>query len=428
MNKTLSVQKQCKLTIGETIMGSIFILLDIFLFFFSKISSRLFDFSWVDFSGQWKICAYTVRGIDPYTQIGTSSPAIEAIGAVPDTWRASPWGCLLGNIFYPGYLSYNHAQIYFRILSIVVFIVCLVVIIKSIELKNIKEYVFYVLVYCSFFYYYSFLFGNSGGMCCCMIIAACMICEKHPYFAGVLTGVAMIKPQMVLIICLVLLLNRKIKTLFLAAGIDIASLLITSIIIKKNPITFTLEFFDTNIDKQSMPGGIFGFLSNTFGVPAVYSLVLSMLFGIIFTIIAVIVIKKHKFETVFPKWFIYFVPFLVSSFWSYRWRYDDFIIIFACFCCVYILTNSYSTQIKVVYLIALFYLYFKYLVIYYILSNIAGFLWKINPAVSDFLFLKISIETLYDFGTVVILIVMIAAAIRECKKRKTVPRQMWEAV
>ncbi len=427
MNKSLSVQKNSSLSAGEIIIGSLFVLLDVFLIFFSKIGSRLFDFTWVDFSGQWKICAYTVRGIDPYTQIGTSAPAVEAIGAVPDTWRASPWGCLLGNIFYPGYLSYNHAQIYFRILCAAVFIISLIVILKALKINNVKDCVFYILVFCSFFYFYSVVFGNSGGMCCCIMIVACIICEKHPYIAGILTGVAMIKPQLVLIICLALLLMKKIKTLFVAAGIDIAALLAMSVIIKKNPVDFTLEFFDTNIGEQTMPGGILSFLSNAFGVKSSYTLILSMLFGTIITFVAVIVMKKYKYEKVFPEWFICFVPFLVSSFWSYRWRYDDFIIIFACICCVYILTNIYSKTIKAVYLISLFYLFFKYLIIDYVINIIVGFIWRISPTVSDFIFRVVGIDTVYDFGTVIIIVAMTLAVISECKKIKTVQTREREA-
>ena len=58
-----------------------------------------------DFLGQWKLCAYALRGIDPYPLIGVETPAVKELGIIPAYWGTTPYGLLLGNLFYAGFLA-----------------------------------------------------------------------------------------------------------------------------------------------------------------------------------------------------------------------------------------------------------------------------------------------------------------------------------
>ncbi|MBQ3446073.1 MAG: hypothetical protein IJG37_00335 [Synergistaceae bacterium] len=59
---------------------------------------------WTDFPGQWRSCAYVLRGVDHYPYIGAGNipDAVKDIGIIPATWNAVPWGTVLGNVFYFG--------------------------------------------------------------------------------------------------------------------------------------------------------------------------------------------------------------------------------------------------------------------------------------------------------------------------------------
>ena len=64
-----------------------------------------------DLLGQWKICAYTLKGMDPFALAISGEKPIEAIGTIPPSFSTVPWACTLGNVFYPGFLSFEVAKI-----------------------------------------------------------------------------------------------------------------------------------------------------------------------------------------------------------------------------------------------------------------------------------------------------------------------------
>lgn len=65
-----------------------------------------------DFHGQWALCAYTLRGIDPYPIIGLTTPTLEDIGIIPAAWSTTPWGLILGNFFYPGFMTLDFGGLF----------------------------------------------------------------------------------------------------------------------------------------------------------------------------------------------------------------------------------------------------------------------------------------------------------------------------
>ena len=116
-----------------------------------------------DLTGQRTLCAYTLRGFDPYPLIGVDPPALNDIGVIPKDFGTA------------------------------LFILPATVML-------------------------SMWYGNAGGGVSCLLIIGCVICDRRPFLTGVLLSLAMIKPQVALTFCILFLLQRRFKVLLTAAA------------------------------------------------------------------------------------------------------------------------------------------------------------------------------------------------------------------
>ena len=231
-------------------------LLNVALFY--DVLARLYQFrwQWMDFGGQWAICAYTLRGIDPYPLAGAELAPIAEIGTIRKDWGTSPYGCLLGNAFYPGFLTLEQAKIYFLIASAIALLATGFFFCRRFARSKFGMMAA-GLALCSYTAFGPIYSGNAGGIICCLLLIACLICNSSPIAAGALLSLAMIKPQTALPICFALLLMKKFKPLAIAAAIDLIGWLSVSIMVDRSMPELLDEFWHANIGGGSQFSGLF---------------------------------------------------------------------------------------------------------------------------------------------------------------------------
>ncbi len=304
------------------------ILLNVMLFFLMKAT----NLPWADFDGHWRICAYTLRGVDAYQQIGVNPPIFEDIGIIPIGWGTSPWGMLLGNLFYPGYMSFEIAGKYFFILNIVILLITATIFyFKAAKISQTLG------IFATVFFIFSASFGipltcgNAGGMICCLLLICCVCYEDFPILSGILLSIAMIKPQAALPICFALLLQKRFKVLITAAAIDLSALLIVSILIQKAPWTIINEFLHSNIGSGGQFAGIFQLaFENTNTAMAA-----SMLAGLIFVYILHTILRRKNLGI-----FTMYPACIASSFWCYSFFSELYILLLPVLFCLNIMLQT----------------------------------------------------------------------------------------
>lgn len=271
-----------------------------------------------DFVGQWQLTAYTLQGLDPYPLIGKDYASIASIGAIPKGWGTSPWGLLLGNIFYPGFMSLENAKIYFIVINMV--LLCITALCVSRKLshisKRLSSYSFICILF-SFWFFHSLEQGNAGGGICCLLLLSIFYYDTHPVLAGILLGLSLIKPQISLIVCIAFLILKNYKIVFISFSVVGLSLLAVSGLIHNNPIYLMYEFLNAGIGGNDNYSGIFTLL--LIGRPF-FAMFLSMVTGVIIVAVFAFLLPKNLIKS-----FYLFPACLVASFWSYSF-YNDFYI------------------------------------------------------------------------------------------------------
>lgn len=288
-------------------------------------------YSAYDVKGHWRICRYTLLGYDPFPLIGKKA-ILDSVGRIPKGFSTVPWSCTLGNVFYGGFLPVTLAKIYIWVLHFVVYGVTAVVIWRKFGayLKRKELLLLVLLIGAHFSFMYSLRFGNAGAIICCLIILSICIVDTHPWLSGICIGLAMTKPQIAAIICLVYLLNWKWKPLVIGAVMDLAGWAATGIITKTSPFLLLKETFSsgTASDKQYL-----GLLSvmQAFGWNKTVILILNVMIGILYTILLWRYLKK-RVQPEACRWLLYAPACIASTFWIYKNGTDYLILVYAAAC------------------------------------------------------------------------------------------------
>ena len=293
----------------------------------------------IDFHGQWAICAHVLRGADPYQAIGLEPPIFDDVGVIPNGWGTSPWGCLLGNIFYPGYLPLDAAQNYFFALNIIILLLTVMIFLDRMisTVPRGALILFALVMITSPNFWLSVMQGNCGGMICCLLIVACLIHDDHPIISGVALAIAMIKPQTALIICLAFLIAKKIFPIIVAASIDLIAWFSTASLIDRTPIGLMEEFFSSPIGLGARRGILTLWSDNL--PSADWVMPLSMLIGIVYVI--ALQTRFDRAPTVGAMKFAPFLPaFAAANFWSYAWANERFTLTALMFLALWLLVRS----------------------------------------------------------------------------------------
>ena len=293
--------------------------------------------AWQDFSTQWRICAYTLRGVNIYN-LRDNVGYIPEIGSIGSGFHAMPWGFLLANVFYGGFLPYHTAEIYFIAANVaaIIAVSCLLYA-KTKTLSKEFGVMSFIVSLTSVNFSVALHEGNAGGIICAVLVIAWLICDEHPYLSGILIGLAMVKPQDAAIVCVALLLMKRFVPVLIAAVIDIAAWAAVSVILKRGMLELITEFLFHSDRVSSTPdavnpfAGIFTLTTDNF----LLSVAASMIFGIIF-----VYVMYRYLPADMPEMFKIYPPFMAMTFWCYSYVNDSYVLVIPTCLCLRLMMQS----------------------------------------------------------------------------------------
>lgn len=284
-------------------------------------------YSGYDINGHWRITAYALSGYNPYELIGQPAQ-IDEIGAVPAAFSTVPWGCIFGSIFYAGFLPIKWAHVYVFTFHFVAVVGLLLVLCKRFYgvFSRYHIIVLLLLPFAQFSFMYSLRYGNAGGIICCLLMIAFFLEERHPILSGIFLGMAMMKPQIAGIICIVFLLKKQWKTLFVAAGFVFSGWISTSIVVDVDPLQLLEQTFSSG---TAAPTQYLGLLNNLkyADIDSTYIMLINVLIGCFYTVGMYFYMRKHS-PIDKDSIFVYIPSCIASVFWIYKNGTDYMILVF----------------------------------------------------------------------------------------------------
>lgn len=345
-NKELKILKG-----GSLILAGI----SFFYFFYKSIIKGA---GIVDVITYWKNMAYSIRGYDIST-CAADGIVLENIGEVK-IGMVLPWGRLLGNLIYPGFLSLTGAAIYYYVLLTICIIGAGYFILGWIEKERVdgwtkRENILFMVCLMMMPLYWDDALntGNMGGLFGIFLILAAFFLERRPWLASFLVAMAMIKPQNAALFMLVLLLKKQFKLIYRVIGIlavsMVSSELYISICSYFRGMTEHLSFLGKimlmlteysgdgqGTRKESIPSFVtYGILDKLMdiGVSSYFVLAGSAILGIIFVVCIMFYIKDCK--ELSEDWLVLFsIAALGTIFWFYKTPCDEITMILCNLLCV----------------------------------------------------------------------------------------------
>ncbi len=325
------MKKQVSCNSGRYFMFAFFAVLSLFSYYYIFFIGHRGQagLTWCDFITQRAVCEYTLKGFNVYALRGTSFAEDIYMG-----FHAVPWGCFLGNIFYPGFLSLEAGKIYFLFMNITVLIAASYIFYRKAKAVS-GELGFFALMMSllSVDFLFALYMGNGGFIVCAFMLIAWALCDEHPYLAGALIGLAMIKPQTAGLFCLSMLLMKHIKPLIIGAAVDIAAWLAVSVITNTGMLELLYEFLFSSDSLSMTNAGVFSFAFSN----QLVSMGMSMMLGIIF----VSVLQAYTPENV-PEYFRIYPAMLASAFWCYGNITEGYVLLLPAVICLWMMMKQHS--------------------------------------------------------------------------------------
>ena len=282
-----------------------------------------------DFRLRWQECAYVFRGANPYDIAHSMVPVNPTLGAMPDYAGSVPWAYLLGNIFVFGFLPYRQAVAMGAAWFLLIPFALGVFLFREFQRRNVELKFFWLamgLIMLSPHWLISFRFGNYGSLLSCFLIAIPFLVDRHPYLAGILHALCMIKPQLAAPFYLYFLLTKRWKPLLLSGAIIGGAWGVVSMMVQRSPFSLLMDIYNTAMVDYHGSGtfGLFSMLPlpNATDALVVFS---SAVAGVLFIVGAFVVIQK--WSTSPEKDLLFYSAVVVASaFWFYKQVHDLVVI------------------------------------------------------------------------------------------------------
>lgn len=289
------------------------------------------EIGFVDLKLYWEEFRVTLQGYDTgfYYHTGELIPGAAMLPAIP----IFPWGRILGNLLCPAFLPYGVAKWYTVALLVVLCVVTGHMGRRYIQKMNSNSQFLLLaipMIYIMPFYWRDMItFFNIGGVICFLLILMVFVVEEHPYVAALLLAIAMMKPQNAMPFVIILLLEKKWRTVFAAAGIDIIAWIVSAIWTGVNPINQVLYISgrSTEAEPYYFWFGLLDPLRNI-GLSSNFAMVCSMVLGVAILLLLYLAVKKN------PAWknnviAIYSGAAVISTVWMYKSKSDFVIVVLA---------------------------------------------------------------------------------------------------
>lgn len=306
-----------------------------------------------DLFARWQECAYVLKGLYPYNI--NPQDVISTIGKIDPYMVTVPWAWILGNVINPGFLSFEYAKFYALVISILTIIISAIIayhyILCDLDAGKLKKYkrfaliLFATLVIDSQYpWSWGVMMGNQGILVGCFLFISVCVYKKHPYIAGILLSISMIKPQAALIFVFTFLFMKKFKVFFTALIVGGISYLMALIFTGQNFFKPIIDTFHAGTSLGAVFFGLFDYLKN-FNVSINLILVMDMVAGIIYLILYV---RKSYSMGINDSLTIFSGVAIASTFWFYKQPHDYIILIIPLFLLVQkgLSTTDYKSKFK----------------------------------------------------------------------------------
>lgn len=302
-----------RLTYRNFYMAGLFSCAVLILLWLLKVQSQFWDFE-----GQWIVSTYLFEGVNPYVKHTSEFLASRNLLPIPEGWGTSPWGLVLGQIFYPGFVSREVSKYAFMALHLIVLLAVSLKAMKDFS-EHKKQVMFIILLFFGS-YLYPMQGGNAGALMCLMLLLSWKISGKHQLSAGVLLAFAMVKPQLTLLFCLYFLIKQRYRLLAVAASIDIFAWWIASLSVHTSMFALLHDFLNAGIGASGIYMGIMT-LASPLMPSSSMAMYLSMLVGIVYALTYYYFNRgKGELQEI--------APFCVAtSFWCYAWGNELLILL-----------------------------------------------------------------------------------------------------
>lgn len=310
------------------IMGMILLVL---LNFADILYHNTIEIGFVDLKLYWEEFRVTLQGYDTgfYYHAGEQIPGADTLPAIP----IFPWGRILGNLICPAFLPYSIAKWYTVVLLVVLCVLTGCMGSRNIQkLESSKQFLLLAtpLIYLMPFYWRDMItFFNIGGVICFLLLLMVFVVNEHSYMAALLLAIAMMKPQNAMPFVIILLLEKKWRTVFAAAGLDVVAWLFTAIWTGINPIKQVLYISgrSTEAEPYYFWFGLLDPLRNL-GLTSNVAMICSMVLGVVILVLLYLCVKKN------PLWTnnavaLYSGAAVISTVWMYKSKSDFVIVILA---------------------------------------------------------------------------------------------------
>lgn len=273
---------------------------------------------WGDFCGQRLICEYFHLGITPYISYSFDFLCQSGLSQIPHGFGASPWGGVLGQLFYCSYFSETYAMYWFVVTWFVVYFVSFLFTLKYSGLSERNVFAIFLLIMVN--YQFAFSMGNAGEQLSLLALFSIFIKDKNFILSGICMGFAMIKPQLALPLCLYLFFKKCYYSLIIAFMIDILAYLFASSFLNISPFDLLSQFLSCNIGNGESYNGLFTLIIPLVGKEKI------CFYGsmIICLLSAALMFFKNKGKGELLE----IAPFcMAAAAWSYTWGHELLVLI-----------------------------------------------------------------------------------------------------
>jgi hypothetical protein len=285
---------------------------------------------------RWQESAYLLRGINPFDVIQNKIEPIPEIGYPGKVGGTMPWAYILSNVVLPGFLPWNIVfwyaiVVYSGFLALMIFVVRKYA--KEIFEDNTLVLTALGAVLAQYAWLTGILHGNhSLAVCPCLIVVSLMDSKKHPFVAGMLLAMAMIKPQVAALFFLPFLVERQWKPIITAGAVLLVSWIAAALLAKTGPLTMLSDIFVQGTGyattSRHVYYGLFDPLVLFFDVLPKYLMLAEMPF-----FVAVTAYLLHKFKKA-PRCVWFSIPAVFSTMWMYNHTYDMSVVALLSLSCI----------------------------------------------------------------------------------------------
>jgi hypothetical protein len=306
---------------------------------------------------QYILQVYALNGVNPYTN---NDALASTVGIIEDGYATSPWGLILGNIFYPTWWPTDVGITYFYISSIIViFIFSICAMSYFSKIKKQYSMLSFMVIITSIGLMHSLLRTNASATMICLLMLVVLSREqKFDIVMGVLFSLSFVKPQVSALIFLILLFERRFKLIISSMAIVFSSFITVCILLKENPFILIFQFLTCDVGFANdnfvvIPfRGMLSFLLPF--VDASLVTISSMILGILLTIFGHIKLSKiYNFRGRLQRIILYTPSIMISGIWSYAWNYDRIALILPIITLIIIFMEYEKYSIKMLFCIAM---------------------------------------------------------------------------